>query len=133
MNREKYLARARIAFGIDERPRAVALKAWEARYNTPAATSGSSSWYKSMNAQEARLKPRPRIKSAVPVFSTRRATNHAQNNAVVDLRADGQAIYASEYAVKSITPAGTDRYGSALVEIETAIGKYLVEARELKG
>ncbi len=143
---QKSRERARIACGLnpldpslDFRGRDLELKSWHARWDAQPSgweqryqAQGGSSWYKSMNAQDLRLKPRPRIKSAIPTFSTRQATDHSAHSAVVDLRADGESIFAGGFAVKSVQPAGVDRFGRDLAEIETAIGTYLVEARELK-
>ena len=146
---QKQKERWRIAFGLnphdperDPLPRAAALKSWHARWDAPR----SGGYYKSLDGltrsqqalgyrtpQSQRSTPQRPRKRVVPIFSTTTATNHRQNNAVVDVRADGDHIYAGEYAVKSISPAGQDRYGFDLVELKTDLATYIVNKSVLKG
>ena len=146
---QKQLERARIAVGLnpldpeaDPLPRAAALKAWHTRWDAPS-LSASGSYYKSLDGltqsqralgyrtpqRNAPTRPRKRI---VPIFSREQATNHALNNSIVDLYADGESIYAGAYAVKSISSAGVDRYGRPLVELVNDAGaRYLVDKSAL--
>ena len=142
---QKQLERARIAVGLnpldpeaDPLPRAAALKAWHAKWDRPLTYGGGytkagggvrlGGSYKALSSAPTR--PRRRV---VPIFSTTTATNHRQNNSVVDLRADGEHIFAAEYPVLAIKAAGVDRYGFDLVELETSLATYLVNRSALKG
>ncbi len=132
----KFIERARIAFGINpydpslplRTSRSAALKSWHADWDAPTkAITYGGGHYKALPSAPTR--PRQRI---VPVFGRHQATNHRQNNSVVDLRADGDHIYAGEMPVLAIKAAGVDRYGFDLVELETSLATYLVNRSALK-
>jgi hypothetical protein len=128
MNRERYLERARIAFGMNAQARGPALKAWNTKWHP---TSGGS-YYKAVGttvqigrATQAATTPAP-----LKAFHET-ATNYAAQNAVVDLSSTGRDLTAGGSPVVAIKSAGTDRYAGDLSELTTQDGRVYRVARSV--
>lgn len=126
---QKLKERYRIAFGLDARPRAQALKAWNMKWNNSFETRINGSWVKSSGyATKAAGPAQLASKTSLPSLAVFDAvvTDYKANNAVVALSSDGRTLLASGYEVKALTGAGVDRYGTPLVELRTDLGRSIV-------
>ncbi len=134
MNRERYLERARIAFGLDARPRAQALKAWHAKWDGPSGATRQYGGSYSKAASPARFATKAASTPALQPFAVFDSVvgDHSTNNAIVALSSDGRTLTASGYAVKSIAGAGVTRDGEPLVELVTDLGRHKVRRADIR-